>query len=809
MFFKDSLVALFRGPVSLCNFRQMKSIFTLFLFLLALQLSAQTDSLNVEKVGQLSYIQDLNDVWAYVDSSGNEWALVGTTTGVSIVDLSNPANPVEAFFLPGATSAWRDIKTFENFAYVSNETGGGLGIIDLGDLPNSVNYKDTTLIGITTTHNLWVDELGFLYMCGNSFNVNPGMVIMDLNQDPWNPSPAGSYFTNYVHDVYVRNNRAYAAEINAGQLSILDVTIKSSISTLGIKSYVNPVTHSSWLDDTGTICFTADETPYGYIYAWDVSDPANVEYKDGIRTKNGDSLGIVPHNTTYHNGFLFNSYYQDGLQIVDAHRPGNLVEVGNYDTSTLFTQPYFEGMWGVYPFLPSGLVLGTDVQEGLFVFSFNGTQASYLEGQVTDINTTFPLSNAQLEILTVSATEMSNTSGNYATGLADSGMYTVRATKFGYFPLDTTLLLTPGQVAIWNPQLTPVPGVGITIQVQDSITGNPIAGVQIQADTIGNVFSYVSNSNGEVADPGFLPGSYEFALAKWGYNFKTLVIPVDSLNNNLVIKLSPGYYDNFGFDLGWTVSGSAANGQWVREVPLPTYQWQQLANPDADVQDDWGASCFVTGNGNGNATTDDVDNGKVTLSSPIMDLSSYNNPWIYFDWWLVCLDEGQGNSFRDSLVVEIDNGNARKTVFVRRDLANNFWTRSYVRMTDFLLPTDSVQFHISVADNMGPNIVEGGFDLFRVEDQTTASLPLYITDAIRLQAFPNPSEGNFNIRYDLGDLDSGTFSLLDLKGREIRRLELEEVLGTIQINDDLPRGMYIGALERNGQRLKTVKVLRY
>ena len=49
------------------------------------------------QVGNLSYNQDLNDIWGYVDHEGKEHALVGCANGFSYVDISNPANPQEVF----------------------------------------------------------------------------------------------------------------------------------------------------------------------------------------------------------------------------------------------------------------------------------------------------------------------------------------------------------------------------------------------------------------------------------------------------------------------------------------------------------------------------------------------------------------------------------------------------------------------------------------------------------------------------------------------------------------------------------------
>ena len=71
-----------------------------------------------------------NDIWGWVDANWNEFALVGLRSGVSCVDVTNPTNPVEMFFITDLNSTWRDIKTWANYAYVTTEANAGLLIID-------------------------------------------------------------------------------------------------------------------------------------------------------------------------------------------------------------------------------------------------------------------------------------------------------------------------------------------------------------------------------------------------------------------------------------------------------------------------------------------------------------------------------------------------------------------------------------------------------------------------------------------------------------------------------------------------------
>ncbi|HHG85689.1 MAG TPA: choice-of-anchor B family protein, partial [Bacteroidetes bacterium] len=694
---------------------------------------------------------------------------------------------------------------FGHYAYVSNEAADGLRIIDLSNLPGTVNYKDTILSGISTIHNLWIDEHGYLYFSGDG--VNYGLTIFDLNVDPWNPTLVGTYATAYVHDVYVRNNLAYACEVYDGELTILNVADKSNITTLGTQTYTNAFTHNSWLDGSGNICFTTDELDYAYIYSWDVSVPSNMQQLDRIRSSLSGGVA-TPHNTHYFNGFLVTSYYADGLNIVDATRPSNMVEVGYFDTNPQSGGGTF-GLWGAYPFLPSGLVLGTDMSEGFFVFNVNYVRAAYLEGVASDAITSNTLNNVNIEILTTTTSELTGTSGEYATGIADSGSYTIHATKYGYLPKDTTLVLAPGVVTIWNPELEPAPVVGITVKVEDAISGLPIPNAQVQASSLGNIANYMAGTNGEASDANFLQGGYELVAGKWGYVTNGLNAIIDAQNNSITIQLQPGYYDDFTFDFGWTTSATATTGLWERGNPVGTDISGTNINPEDDVTDDWGLDCFVTGNGGGTAFDDDVDGGTVVLTSPVMDLSSYNNPWVMLDWWFVSTNIFGQAGFRDSLVIEIDNGNTRKIVWSVRDLLEPFWHRDTIRITNYLQATSTVQFIIRASDVAFDQSVEAAFDKFRIEDQSTVSNQLPEQVSAGIQVFPNPSEGNFWLSYDLGDAVSGHLRIYDAKGRMVQEIAVNQATGQKLAGNELPQGIYFAVLEANGRRLATTKVLRF
>ena len=109
------------------------TLFTVFLFLPLFFFAQSSDNLNL--VGSIEFNSEGNDVWGYVDDNGREFALVGLTTGFSVVDLVNPSTPTELFFIPGDFSTWRDVKVWDHYAYVTTDEGNdGLLIVDLNDL---------------------------------------------------------------------------------------------------------------------------------------------------------------------------------------------------------------------------------------------------------------------------------------------------------------------------------------------------------------------------------------------------------------------------------------------------------------------------------------------------------------------------------------------------------------------------------------------------------------------------------------------------------------------------------------------------
>ena len=156
------------------NLDSMKYFSWFFAVFLSASVAGQ---MNVDSLSHISYQQlhgaNLNDVWGYEDELGNEYAIVGTSKGTSIVNVTDPSNPVEVFWYPGTESIWRDPSVYGDFAYVTTEAEDGLLIIDLSPLPQSTNLPTSVYTGPpgqtwSSAHTCFCDNQGFAYVFGSN-----------------------------------------------------------------------------------------------------------------------------------------------------------------------------------------------------------------------------------------------------------------------------------------------------------------------------------------------------------------------------------------------------------------------------------------------------------------------------------------------------------------------------------------------------------------------------------------------------------------------------------------------------------------
>ncbi len=780
--------------------------------------------LNMTLLDNIDYDAELNDVWGYADpNTGIEYALVGAVNGVSIVSLEDPDNIVEVAFIPGQASDWRDIKTWGQWAYVVADKAGtteGLTVIDLRDLPNSAPFFHWTpnlpnLGTLRKCHNLFIDENGYAYLAGCNVN-SGGMLYIDVFSEPGNPIFVDAGPNSYSHDVFVRGDTMYSSEIDAGRLAIYEVSDKSNSQFIAAQATPFAKTHNAWLSDDSQVVFTTDELADAPVVAYGLSDLNDIEELDQYRPIATLQQGVIPHNVHVWQDWLIISYYTDGGRVVDASRPHNLIEVGNFDTFFGGSTNGFDGVWGAYPFLPSGKVLLTDIGNGLYVLDANYVRACWLEGKVTDAEDNAPLNNVLVSIDAEQANQANSfLDGTYESGLATAGTYEVLFYKEGYQPLAVNADLDNGVVTELDVQLQREQLFNLQGSTVVDASGDPVPGAEINITGPFFAANLTSDENGLFSLSDFAEGTYEVYVGAWGYQTQYLEDYSLVEGEEVVFALAPAYEDDFVLDLGWSsygieqADGEELTGFWERGEPIGTYfSSGALGSPEEDIDGDLGDFCYVTGNSSFNLGVDDVDDGQVFLVSPPMDLTSYADPAVAYNLWFRN-GGGSGSAVDDQLVVSVSNGIDTVVIEVVEDGTVQEWReRSVFLLQEVIDITDEMRIHFETSDfDPTGHIVEAGVDAFAVTDGiVSTSEPAALID---WQTSPNPFEAEVLVTYQLPEeYREADLSVYDLWGRKLQQYRLANGQSQLTVGQNLPSGLYLLQISADGQLLATKKVVK-
>jgi choice-of-anchor B domain-containing protein len=351
-----------------------------------------------------------NDIWGHVDlNTEKEYAIIGLRNAVAVVDVTTPTAPEVIGSISGLSSNWRDIKVYQYFdtstlrwqayAYATTEANEGLSIIDLNDLENGISLvrRQTT---DSTAHNIYISNLDYGLNIPLAGQV-PRVHILGANNFSGalrsyslsDPETLGSTYTNasgtrndYTHDatsLTINDARAQTdcvqannsdclviLDFNEDSLRVWDHTDENQAIELGSSSYPNAeYTHSGWWSEDKQYVIVhdeLDEQTHGLNTTLNIFDISSLNTPTLVGTWSGPTRAID------HNGFVrgnryYMSNYERGLTVLDITDPSDPVEVGFFDTYPVSDNAAFNGAWGVYPFLPSGNILVSDINSGLYI----------------------------------------------------------------------------------------------------------------------------------------------------------------------------------------------------------------------------------------------------------------------------------------------------------------------------------------------------------------------------------------------------------------------------------------------------------
>ncbi len=348
-----------------------------------------------------------SDVWGWTDTStGKEYAIAAMTNSTAFVDISDPVNPIFLGRLDtenGNTSFWRDVKIYNNHAFIVADNVGfhGMQVFDLTRLrgltsppidPEFSFIADSVFNGVGSCHNIVINEqtaVAYLVGC-NTFS--GGIHFVDIS-NPKNPIDAGGYSAEgYTHDAQVLTYNGPDTDYtgkeiyigsNENEVVVLDVTDKGNV--VKISDIVYPqigYTHQGWFTEDQKYFILGDETDelnLGFntrTLIFDFSDLDNPQFHAAFE----GPTQAIDHNGYVKGNFYYLANYTRGLRVFDIssilQTINPMTEIGGFDTFPENDGTSFNGAWGVYPYFNSENIIINDIDRGLFIVRQSGTAST-------------------------------------------------------------------------------------------------------------------------------------------------------------------------------------------------------------------------------------------------------------------------------------------------------------------------------------------------------------------------------------------------------------------------------------------------
>ena len=254
-----------------------------------------------------------------VAMNGNYAYVATCVSGLRVINVSNPSNPVETGFSDTLYCA-EDVVVSGNYAYVATY-GSGLRVVDISNPASPFEVGSFEISGhhandITLSGN-------YVYVVFGSYTWPSGLRVVNIT-NPSNPVLEGSYDTP---------GDAYGIEVSGGYYAYVADGWWDGLRVIAVSTATSPVEVGSY-ETSGHAEAVAVSGNYTYLvilesglHVINVSNPANPARVGYCDTPGGARGVALSGNYAY-----VASGSAGGLRVIDVSNPASPLTVGYYDT---------------------------------------------------------------------------------------------------------------------------------------------------------------------------------------------------------------------------------------------------------------------------------------------------------------------------------------------------------------------------------------------------------------------------------------------------------------------------------------------
>ena len=305
--------------------------------------------------------------------------------GLRIVDLSDPAAPADVGhsppLYPEVGEFYNDVKLTEAdgalYALMAS-SARGVVIIDLTDPARPVEVatvpETSPQYPYVGVHTIFT-EAERVY----ATNLSHGGVDIFHILDPTRPTLLGRYVQpdawevgGYAHDLYASNGRVYISYWSRGMVVIDSAEDPANPTLEGIFDDYEPRTsHSPWVTEVAgrSIAVVGDEGFGAHVRVVDATPLSDTRWEEIGSYATRPEVSV--HNIMTVGETALVTYYQDGLRLLDLTDPTAPAEVAHYQTwpgpAAGYGVAFYEGAIGVDHDPERDLILVADTHRGLLV----------------------------------------------------------------------------------------------------------------------------------------------------------------------------------------------------------------------------------------------------------------------------------------------------------------------------------------------------------------------------------------------------------------------------------------------------------